>query len=438
MHKVLNADDEQDLLQRVEMLVKNQAPHMGIKAGTDNDAKHEAQKKRAKECGIGIKDGGNLSCPSEFESIADKMDFWGDYTNYAYPLIDKEHADNAAARFGAPDALAVYTAKEQDIIAKRIMKRQESFGEKPDWWPPKEDSGKGANVTRRMRRAAAGEKPVKALDFNAALQQVSADDQLQDDWGDSFQAFVNAMHSVMCQAVYGAGMGDEFDGQDAAETVLEQFSAHMSDLVKQSLAASFVPMLDDDGDSFLDPDGPNADDDDSYGMMSATTARSQKSGRTLSADNHAMMTKALGMIGMGHKALSEFVKSNAPDNATAADPAPKNPGDEPPSASDNVYDPAFGKSAHQPAASTASPYSQRAGAPAQSFTFRPAVATPALAAGAGTLGSASTGDVKGAATATTLTADDLTTEDIASFRALLAQMRATTAPSPVGQPVAAQ
>jgi hypothetical protein len=46
-----------------------------------------------------------------------------------------------------------------------------------------------------------------------------------------------------------------------------------------------------------------------------------------------MMTKALGQIAEGHKALSEFVKANDPSNS----------GNEPPAQSDNVYDPGFGK-----------------------------------------------------------------------------------------------
>lgn len=176
--------------------------------------------------------------------------------------------------------------------------------------------GKGKQMTSHRR---------KALDFTTALQVVSADDTLQDDWGDSFQAFVTAMHSVMCQGVYGAGMlsasadgeGDApaFDAQAAAETVLEQFSAHLLDLVKQSLAASFVPTLDDDGDSFLDPDGPNAGDGgDDAGYMSADMSGAEaKSGRIMSAANHkafggmlAAMKKSMNELTATHKSLTAF------------------------------------------------------------------------------------------------------------------------------------
>jgi len=195
---------------------------------------------------------------------------------------------------------------------------------------PSGSGGKGQRMPQGSHRR-------KALDFTTALQMVSADDSLQDEWGDSFQAFVDAMHSVMCQGVYStmlampAGVEDEptFDAQAAAETVLEQFSAHMSDLVKQSLAASFVPSLDDDGDSFLDPDGPNASDSDGdAGYMSADTSDAEvKSGRIMSAANHkamggmlADMKKSMDALAATHKSLTAFhakVDPNAkPDAAT--------------------------------------------------------------------------------------------------------------------------
>ena len=102
-----------------------------------------------------------------------------------------------------------------------------------------------------------------------------------------------------------------------------------------------------------------------------------------------MMTKALADIASGHKALSLFVKDNAPSNPI-------------PSQSDNVYDPGFGKS-RQPGLYH---YAQtRAGAqPA-----RPR-ATPQ---GAGTP------DAKAAAT----TQDTPNDDDIMRFRALMAEMR---------------
>lgn len=370
------------------------------KAATGDDKK--AQEARSKKYGIGIKDGGSVTKPGKWDSLSD--DDFGDPVNYSSPMPDKEHADNAAARFATPDGLGEYTAKEQDIVAKRIMKKQASFGEKPDWWPLKDDSGDSG-------KSADAPTTSKALDFNTAFTQLSAADALQDEWGDSFQALVSSLYGVMLQ---GNQPGDS-GAQDMADTVLEQFTAHMSDLVKRSLAAQFTPCLDDDGDSFYDPDGPNASegDDDSdygdmgYGMMSAGNLvadikafREGKAGRTISADNHMMMSKALDMIGEGHKALSAFVQANDP----------KNPGDEPPQQSDSVYDPGFGKSTTARNANRT-----RAGArPAH-----PHATTAEKVAGARD-GVDTTATTHSGMTDTAMTPES---DDVARFRALMADIR---------------
>lgn len=434
-----------------------------------SQADKDAQEARSKKYGIGIKDGGAVTKPSAWSDLSD-ADF-GDPVNYSYPMPDKEHADNAAARFMAPDALAVYTAKEQGIVAKRIMAKQKSYDETPDWWPPKDD-GKGANVTRQaqhqtqhqtQQRQAPPQSGKAARNFDTIFQGLVAGDQLQDDWGDTFIAFVNCMSELMWQAHSQAnGWMPEgaptVDIAEAAQANLDAFSNAVMSLVTRSLAADFAPCMDDDGDQFLDPDGVNGEGKyDSYGTMSATAARRQatKAGRVLSADNHAMMTKALGMIGAGHKMMSEFVKSNAPDadaadaadaHASAGNPNPTNPGDEPPSDSDNVYDPefGFGKSAGGSGSSSgsssgASPYAHRAGALA---AWRPALtvasSTPAGQHGAG---SASEGPDAGKAAATTPSgrtsaapAND--TDELAEYRALLAQMKAHLAPLTPAVPAA--
>ena len=304
-----------------------------VKAATDDDKK--AQEARSKKYGIGVKDGGNVTKPGKWDSLSD--DDFGDPVNYSYPMPDKEHADNAAARFATPDGLGEYTDKEQDIVAKRIMAKQKSFGEKPDWWPLKtDDSGKSADAPTAH----------KARDFDTLFQSLSAADDLQDEWGDTFIAFTHAMSELMYQAVAQVNgwlpdNAPQIDPQEAAQANLDAFGKAVLSLVQRSTAAAFAPMLDADGDQFVDPDGCNADDDDSYGMMSAGSLadevkafREGKAGRTISADNHMMMTKALDMIGEGHKALSAFVSANDPKNA----------GDEPPRQSDSVYDPGFGKS----------------------------------------------------------------------------------------------
>lgn len=98
----------------------------------EQDEAREAQRKREETCGIAPKEGGNVTCPSEYESFADKESWWGDWTNYKFPLDTKAHADNAASRIEDEDVRSEYTAKEQDIIKEHIEKRQAEFGEDDD------------------------------------------------------------------------------------------------------------------------------------------------------------------------------------------------------------------------------------------------------------------------------------------------------------------
>src|SRR5579859_639874 len=105
----------------------------------------------------------------------------------------------------------------------------------------------------------------KARDFDTLFASLSASDQLQDDWGDTFIAFTQAMFELMCQASYQATgylMADEepVNIEDAAQANLDAFGKAVMDLVTRSVAADFVPCLTPDRDQFIDPDGPNADD----------------------------------------------------------------------------------------------------------------------------------------------------------------------------------
>lgn len=212
-------------------------------------------------------------------------------------------------------------------------------------------TGNGQPPTNREEAAmppATDTQARKALDFTAAYQQMSASDALQDEWGDSFQALVNALYSVMCTG----NMPGDSGAQDAAETILSQFSDAMSDLVARSLAAQFTPVLDDDGDSFLDPDGPNASDgdgDDAYYMARDTRGAQVKRGAVMSASNHKAfggmltdMKKSLGAMSASHKALTAFHAKLEPGAAanTATD-------DTTPSSDDTA-----GKSLHAGSTST--------------------------------------------------------------------------------------
>jgi hypothetical protein len=96
-----------------------------------------AQEARSKKYHIAIKDGGNVTKPSEWADLPDSA--FGDPVNYGYPMKDKAHADNAAARWGDESNREQYTPAEQKIIGDRIEARQKSFGEEK-----KKDDGKRA------------------------------------------------------------------------------------------------------------------------------------------------------------------------------------------------------------------------------------------------------------------------------------------------------
>lgn len=84
-----------------------------------DESDKEAQKKRSAHYGIGIKDGGHVTKPSEFADVPDDM--FGDPVNYRYPA-DKAHIQPAVAYFNHDGQMSAggYSAREWAIIGKRI------------------------------------------------------------------------------------------------------------------------------------------------------------------------------------------------------------------------------------------------------------------------------------------------------------------------------
>ncbi len=303
---------------------------MQVKSASDEDK--QAQEARSKKYGIAIKAGGNVTKPSEWANLSD-ADF-GDPVNYRYPMPDKEHADNAAARFKTPDARSEYSEREQDIIAKRIMKKQRSYGEEPDWWPP--DGGKSITMQQRQQQQPQSRpqppqprraKGQKAADFTTALTALQQEESLQEEWHDTFQAFVMSAHELMVRAVYGMPLttadeqaGSESDPLAQAQANADAFAAAFVDLVQRSLAAEFVPLYDDDCDSFADPDADEDEDEDAMGYMSADLANAEtKAGRVISQANAAAMRKALDDMADAHKAASKALRMATAGHQAAYD-----------------------------------------------------------------------------------------------------------------------
>src|SRR6266702_1642757 len=62
------------------------------------DGGKATQKARCARAGISPKEGGNVTKPGKWASVPDSQ--WGDFCNYAYPMPDLSHANNAASRWG--------------------------------------------------------------------------------------------------------------------------------------------------------------------------------------------------------------------------------------------------------------------------------------------------------------------------------------------------
>lgn len=175
----------------------------------------------------------------------------------------------------------------------------------------------------------------KARDFDTLFQSLNAADELQDDWGDTFIAFTHAMNELMWQAsaVTNGWSSEEdakgFDAMEAAQANINAFGKAVISLVQRSVDADFCPMLDNDGDQFLDPDGCNADDDDDDDCVTIDFSKSRrnplapkampdapsplkKAGRSISEGNRKTITEALD-------GMSEAMKAMKGHHGTIAD-----------------------------------------------------------------------------------------------------------------------
>jgi cation transport regulator ChaB len=92
-------------------------------AGTDEEK--EAQEKRSKKYGIGIKEGGHVTKPSEWEDVPD--DDFLDPVNYRYPCPDADQTRAAASYWGKEKNRAQYTEKEQATIDRRLEEKKKRF-----------------------------------------------------------------------------------------------------------------------------------------------------------------------------------------------------------------------------------------------------------------------------------------------------------------------
>jgi len=96
-----------------------------IMAKMSLDEAREERESRSKKYGIGIKDGGHVTKPGEWEHVPD--DQWLDPVNYRYPCPDADQTRAAASYWGQEDNQKQYTEQERSIINERLNKFRKKF-----------------------------------------------------------------------------------------------------------------------------------------------------------------------------------------------------------------------------------------------------------------------------------------------------------------------
>ncbi len=85
----------------------------------------QAQQARSKKYGIAVRDGGNITKPSEWVSVPDED--WLDPVNYAYPCPDAKQTASAAAYWGREKNKNQYSQDDQAVIDKRLAAMEKKF-----------------------------------------------------------------------------------------------------------------------------------------------------------------------------------------------------------------------------------------------------------------------------------------------------------------------
>ena len=115
---------------RIESVALTNLPKINqlrpIVAKLSREEARVAQERRSRKYGIGIKEGGHVTKPSEWEDVPD--DQWLDPVNYRYPCPDAEQTRAAASYWGQKDNQRQYTPEERAIINARLDKFREKFG----------------------------------------------------------------------------------------------------------------------------------------------------------------------------------------------------------------------------------------------------------------------------------------------------------------------
>ncbi len=100
-------------------------PGYDVEQFAATEEEREAQQKRSKKYRIGIKEGGHVTKPKEWEDVDD--DDFLDPVNYRYPVHDEEHTRAAARYWGVEKNRAPYSKEEQEIITRQLEEKMKKF-----------------------------------------------------------------------------------------------------------------------------------------------------------------------------------------------------------------------------------------------------------------------------------------------------------------------
>jgi len=89
------------------------------------DEEKEAQRARSKKYKIGVKEGGHVTKPSEWDDVPD--DQFLDPVNYRYPCPDADQTRAAASYWGREKNQAQYSPEERSIITERLDRFRKKF-----------------------------------------------------------------------------------------------------------------------------------------------------------------------------------------------------------------------------------------------------------------------------------------------------------------------
>lgn len=91
-----------------------------------DDSAKKAQESRSSKYHIGIKEGGNVTKPSEYEDCPDGE--FGDPVNFRYPCNTEARARSALSYWGNEKNRSQYSSEEVSIITRRIHRLAKAQG----------------------------------------------------------------------------------------------------------------------------------------------------------------------------------------------------------------------------------------------------------------------------------------------------------------------